>query len=68
MENNINRESIESMVSEINTIPAQTAEVRLPKIKLIVDTPLEGLLRNLGKNATFFFLLQNARKELECDI
>uniref|UniRef100_A0A8C2EY34 Serpin peptidase inhibitor, clade G (C1 inhibitor), member 1 n=1 Tax=Cyprinus carpio TaxID=7962 RepID=A0A8C2EY34_CYPCA len=53
MENNINRESIESMVSEINTIPAQTAEVRLPKIKLIVDTPLEGLLRNLGLSDLF---------------
>uniref|UniRef100_A0A671PND1 Serpin peptidase inhibitor, clade G (C1 inhibitor), member 1 n=1 Tax=Sinocyclocheilus anshuiensis TaxID=1608454 RepID=A0A671PND1_9TELE len=53
MENNINGESIEAMVSEMNTIPSQTAEVILPKIKLTVDTPLEGLLRNLGLSDLF---------------
>lgn len=52
MENNINKDSIEAMVSEMNKIPTQTAEVTLPKIKLTVDTQLEDLLRNLGKKGT----------------
>ncbi|XP_016311304.1 plasma protease C1 inhibitor [Sinocyclocheilus anshuiensis] len=53
MENNINKDSIEAMVSEMNKIPAQTAEVILPKIKLTVDTQLEDLLRNLGLSDLF---------------
>ncbi|XP_016145963.1 plasma protease C1 inhibitor-like [Sinocyclocheilus grahami] len=53
MENNINKDSILSMVSEMNKIPAQTAEVILPKIKLTVDTQLEDLLRNLGLSDLF---------------
>ncbi len=52
MENRINKDSIEAMVSEMNKIPTQTAEVILPKIKLTVDTQLEDLLRNLGKKGT----------------
>lgn len=54
MENHINKDSIEAMVSEMDKIPTQTAEVILPKIKLTVDTQLEDLLRKLGKKATSF--------------
>ncbi|KAF4110209.1 plasma protease C1 inhibitor [Onychostoma macrolepis] len=53
MEDNINKHSIEVMVSEMNKMPAQTAEVILPKIKLTVDTQLEDLLRNLGLSDLF---------------
>uniref|UniRef100_A0A8C1RXI9 Serpin peptidase inhibitor, clade G (C1 inhibitor), member 1 n=1 Tax=Cyprinus carpio TaxID=7962 RepID=A0A8C1RXI9_CYPCA len=53
MENNINKDSIEAMVSEMNKIPSQSAEVILPKIKLSVNTQLEDLLRNLGLSELF---------------
>lgn len=53
MENRINKDSIEAMVSEMNKIPTQTAEVILPKIKLTVETQLEDLLRNLGLSDLF---------------
>ncbi|XP_056115643.1 plasma protease C1 inhibitor isoform X2 [Rhinichthys klamathensis goyatoka] len=47
MENNINYKTIEEMVSKMNKMPIQTAEVTLPVIKLTEITPLEKLLRNL---------------------
>ncbi|KAK7145705.1 hypothetical protein R3I93_013442 [Phoxinus phoxinus] len=53
MENNINYKTIEEMVSEMNKIPIQTAEVTLPIIKLTETTPLEELLRNLGLSDLF---------------
>lgn len=56
MENNINYKTIEEMVSEMNKMPIQTAEVTLPIIKLTETTPLEDLLRNLGKNVALFTL------------
>ncbi|XP_067270303.1 plasma protease C1 inhibitor [Pseudorasbora parva] len=53
MEKNINYKSIEDMVSEINKIPVQPAEVTLPIIKLTKITPLEDLLRNLDLSDLF---------------
>lgn len=53
MENNINYKTIEEMVSEMNKMPIQTAEVTLPIIKLKETTPLEDLLRNLGLSDLF---------------
>ncbi|KAI2661852.1 Plasma protease C1 inhibitor [Labeo rohita] len=53
MEKNINKDSIKAMVSEINKIQAQTTEVTLPKIKLTVNTQLEGLLIKLGLEDLF---------------
>ncbi|XDV49375.1 hypothetical protein PO909_018641 [Leuciscus waleckii] len=53
MENSINYNTIEEMVSEMNKMPIQTAEVTLPIIKLTETTPLEDLLRNLGLSDLF---------------
>ncbi|XP_043103777.1 plasma protease C1 inhibitor [Puntigrus tetrazona] len=53
MENNINKDSIEAMISEMNKIPAQTAEVTLPKIKLTVDTQLGDVLKKQGLSDLF---------------
>ncbi|XP_059360016.1 plasma protease C1 inhibitor [Carassius carassius] len=53
MENNINKDSIEAMVSEMNNVPVQIAEVILPRIKLTVDTQLEDLLRSMGLSDLF---------------
>lgn len=54
MEKNINYKTIDEMVSEMNKMPIQTAEVTLPIIKLTETTLLEDLLRNLGKNVALF--------------
>ncbi|XP_056319926.1 plasma protease C1 inhibitor [Danio aesculapii] len=53
MENNINRNTLEEMVSEMNKTPAQAAEVTLPAIKLIMTTQLDELLRNMGLSDLF---------------
>ncbi|XP_077078820.1 plasma protease C1 inhibitor [Siphateles boraxobius] len=53
MENNINYKTIEEMVSEMNKMTIQTAEVTLPIIKLTETTPLEDLLGKLGLSDLF---------------
>ncbi|XP_039520162.1 plasma protease C1 inhibitor isoform X1 [Pimephales promelas] len=53
MENNLNFKTIDEMVSKMNKMPIQTAEVTLPIIKLTETTPLEKLLSNLGLTDLF---------------
>ncbi|NP_001116757.1 plasma protease C1 inhibitor precursor [Danio rerio] len=53
MENNINRNTLEEMVSEMNQTPAQSAEVTLPAIKLTMTTQVDDLLRNMGLSDLF---------------